>query len=84
MTLSTVIFYTGIHPYTLKPIASVKTLQQKQAQNAFFFWYKKEMQAEIRHLLKSIHKEDLAESLLNFKNGESVIKGKDIQEKRFK
>jgi len=84
MTLSTVIFYTGIHPYTLKPIASVKTLQQKQAQNAFFFWYKKEMQAEIRHLLKSIHREDLAESLLNYKAEKQSSKVRINKKKQFK
>ncbi len=67
MTLSTVIFYTGIHPYTLKPVSTVKSVKQKQGQNSFFFWYKKEKQNEIVHLLKNIGREDLAQRLLNFK-----------------
>ncbi len=87
MTLSTVIFYTGIHPYTMKSIASVKTVKQKQEQNAFFFWYKKEMQSEIRHLLKSINREDLMEKLLNFKTekhsfNEKRSKKRSIEKKR--
>lgn len=67
MTLSTVIFYTGIHPYTQKSIDTVKEIKQKKSQNSFFFWYKREMQNEIQFLLKSIGREDLAESLLGGK-----------------
>jgi uncharacterized radical SAM protein YgiQ len=68
MTLSTVIYYTGIHPYTLKPITSIKSIKQRHEQNTFFFWYKKEIQQEIRHLLKSINREDLLQKLLNYKS----------------
>lgn len=42
MTLSTEMWYTGLHPYTLKPVYSAKTPKEKHEQNEMFFWYKKE------------------------------------------
>ena len=41
MTLSTVIYYSGYDPYTLKPVYTAKTSKQKLEQQRFFFWYKK-------------------------------------------
>ncbi|KAA6331395.1 Ribosomal protein S12 methylthiotransferase RimO [termite gut metagenome] len=41
MTLSTEAWYTGYHPYTLKPLFSAKTQKEKLAQRESFFWYKK-------------------------------------------
>ncbi|KAA6338907.1 Ribosomal protein S12 methylthiotransferase RimO [termite gut metagenome] len=41
MTLSTEAWYTGYHPYTLKPLFSAKTQKEKLAQRDSFFWYKK-------------------------------------------
>ena len=40
MTLSTEMWYTGLHPYTLKPVYSAKTPKEKHEQNEMFFWYK--------------------------------------------
>jgi len=40
MTLATEIYYTGIHPYTLKPVYTAKTKEEKQNQHKYFFWYK--------------------------------------------
>lgn len=42
MTLSTTMFYTGINPYTMKPIYVARTKQEKQQQNQYFFWWKNE------------------------------------------
>jgi len=42
MTLATEIYYTGIHPYTLQPIYTAKTKEEKLNQRKYFFWYKKE------------------------------------------
>lgn len=42
MTISTETWYTGIHPYTLEPVFSARSPQEKQRQNQYFFWYKKE------------------------------------------
>lgn len=41
MTLSTTMFYTGINPYTMKPVFVAKSKQDKQKQKDYFFWYKK-------------------------------------------
>jgi len=41
MTLATEIYYTGIHPYTLKPVYTAKTKEEKMNQHKYFFWYKK-------------------------------------------
>ena len=30
----------GFHPYTLQPVFSAKTPQEKRAQHQYFFWYK--------------------------------------------
>ncbi|MBC8146453.1 MAG: DUF3362 domain-containing protein, partial [Bacteroidetes bacterium] len=42
MTLATVIYYSGYHPYSLKKIYTAKTKEQKLEQRKFFFWYKKD------------------------------------------
>ena len=41
MTVATVIYYSGYHPYTMKKIYSAKSIQDKKNQNRFFFWYKR-------------------------------------------
>ena len=41
MTVATVIYYTGFHPYTLKPIYTARTKKEKKNQHLFFFWHKK-------------------------------------------
>ena len=40
MTLATTMFYTGLNPYTMQPIYVARTKEEKQKQNAFFFWWK--------------------------------------------
>ena len=40
MTLATEIYYTGLHPYTLKPVYTAKTRGEKLGQRGLFFWYK--------------------------------------------
>ena len=42
MTVSTEMFYTGYDPYTLEPVKTAKTPEEKQAQRQYFFWYKNE------------------------------------------
>ena len=59
MTVAEVIYYTGVHPYTLKPIKTVKTKEEKLNQNRFFFWYKKENQDWIRKQLTKAKRPDL-------------------------
>jgi len=65
MTVATIIYYTGLHPYTLKPIYTAKTKKEKQNQHMFFFWYKKENRQRIRDKLNNLGKPELIEKLLS-------------------
>jgi uncharacterized radical SAM protein YgiQ len=40
MTLSSVMYYTGMNPYTKEKIFVARTKEQRQKQNSYFFWYK--------------------------------------------
>lgn len=64
MTVSEVIYYSGVHPYTLQPIKTAKTKEEKQNQNNYFFWYKPEFKQWIRNRLTKINRPDLADRLL--------------------
>jgi uncharacterized radical SAM protein YgiQ len=64
MTVAEVIYYTGLHPYTLKPIKTVKTREEKLNQNRFFFWYKRENKDWIKQRLTKAKRPDLIEKLL--------------------
>ncbi|MDR1632628.1 MAG: YgiQ family radical SAM protein [Dysgonamonadaceae bacterium] len=65
MTLSTEIYYTGLHPYTLKPVYTAKTQAEKLNQRQYFFWYKKEYKAAIIQSLKRLKRPDLIIKLQN-------------------
>ncbi len=65
MTVATVIYYAGVHPYTLKPIETVKTKKEKQDQNKFFFWYKKENRDWIKNKLQKAKRPDLLDKLVS-------------------
>jgi radical SAM superfamily enzyme YgiQ (UPF0313 family) len=73
MTVAEVIYYTGVHPYTLKPIKTVKTKEEKQAQNKYFFWYKRENQDWIRNRLTKAKRPDLAEKLVGERPAEKRV-----------
>lgn len=59
MTVSTEIYYTGIHPYTGERVFTPRTEREKLAQRRFFFWYKPEMREEIKTELARLHRPDL-------------------------
>ena len=63
MTVATEAFYTGLHPYTLKPIYTAHTKEEKLAQRKFFFWYDKKYKADIIKSLKKMHRRDLIDKL---------------------
>jgi uncharacterized radical SAM protein YgiQ len=67
MTVATVAYYTGLHPYTLRPVYTAKTKQDKKKQHMFFFWYKRENYREIKEKLEELGRPDLIEKLLNDK-----------------
>jgi len=65
MTVATVIYYTGLHPYTLRPVYTARTSGQKKNQHLFFFWYKRENYRRIKDKLYNMGRPDLIEKLLH-------------------
>ncbi|AXE19002.1 YgiQ family radical SAM protein [Runella rosea] len=65
MTVAEVIYYSGVHPYTLKPVFTAKTKEEKLDQNRYFFWYKPEFRSLIRSRLNKLKRPDLADRLLS-------------------
>jgi uncharacterized radical SAM protein YgiQ len=63
MTLSAVIYYTGVDPYTKKQIYSAKDVKEKDEQRRFFFWYKPENKSWIMSTLNKIKRTDLIRKL---------------------
>ena len=64
MTVATIIYYTGLHPYTLKEVYTAKNSKEKKAQHQFFFWYKGENRKQIRARLEKMGRQDLIEKIL--------------------
>jgi uncharacterized radical SAM protein YgiQ len=84
MTVATVIYYSGVHPYTLKPYKTVKDKDDKLNQRRFFFWYKRENHAPIRSALKKVDRSDLADQLIGEANGKEQKQPTWLQERRKK
>ena len=63
MTLATEIYYTGYHPYTLQPVYTAKTKDQKLGQRQFFFWYDPKQKSSIIRKLKEINRTDIINKL---------------------
>jgi len=79
MTVATIIYHTGVHPYTLRPVYTAKSPKQKKNQHLFFFWYKRENNHVIRQKLESMGRPDLIEKLLEDRRKfqkKEIIKGK--------
>ncbi len=64
MTLATEIYYSGYHPYTLKPVYTARSKEEKLQQRKFFFWYKPEYREAIRQDLRRMKRPDLEQKLL--------------------
>ncbi len=76
MTMATVIYYSGYHPYTLKKVYSPKSKKERDEQHRFFFWYKKENQTWIRNTLQRVSRNDLVNKLL-YAKGKYYRKGQE-------
>lgn len=63
MTVATEAFYTGFHPYTLQPIYTAHSKEEKLAQRKYFFWYDKKYRPDIIKSLKKMHRNDLIRKL---------------------
>ena len=68
MTLATVVYYSGYHPYTLEKIYTARNKNAKENQRKFFFWYKKEFKNSIIQDLKSKGRDDLIGKLFKKKS----------------
>jgi len=64
MTVATVIYYAGVHPYTLKPTFVPKSAKEKADQHRFFFWHKPENKQWINDKLRAVGQGELAEKLV--------------------
>jgi len=71
MTVATVIYYSGYHPYTLKPTKTPISKKEKEEQHRFFFWYKKENKNWIRKTLNNLGRKDLIAVLVPEKEKKS-------------
>ena len=58
-TVSTCMFYTGLDPYTLKPVFVEKTPEGKALQRALLQYYEPRNAARVVKALKLTHREDL-------------------------
>ena len=58
-TISTAMFYTGLDPYTLKPVYVPRTPQQKRAQRALLQAFRPEYRDEARRALIAAGRRDL-------------------------
>ncbi|HKJ43108.1 MAG TPA: YgiQ family radical SAM protein [Sunxiuqinia sp.] len=65
MTLATVIYYTGYHPYTMEKVFTAKSKKEKLSQRKFFFWYKREYKQQIRQELTKLNRKDLMHKILD-------------------
>ena len=65
MTLSTEIYYSGYHPYTLEPTFTAKSKEEKLEQRKFFFWYKGEFKNQIIRDLNKRNRPDLLKKLFD-------------------
>ena len=63
MTLATVIYYTGYHPYTMQKVFTAKNQKEKLAQRKYFFWYQREYHQEIKSELLRLNRKDLLDGL---------------------
>lgn len=90
MTVSTEIYYTGLHPYTGEKVFTAHSEIEKLNQRKYFFWYKPELRSDIINSLRRLHRPDLIDRLYgkapnyieykNFKNS----KGHSVKRKSSK
>ena len=71
MTVATVIYYSGYHPYTLEKTYTARTKDEKLNQRMFFFWYKGEFKKRIEQRLTKMGRSDLLKSLFPDKKEKS-------------
>ncbi|MDR1370611.1 MAG: YgiQ family radical SAM protein [Dysgonamonadaceae bacterium] len=63
MTLSTEIYYSGYHPYTMKPVYTAVGKSDKLNQRKYFFWYDNKYKSDIHRSLNKLKRLDLFKKL---------------------
>lgn len=63
MTVASEIYYSGVHPYTLKPVYTAVRPEEKLAQRKYFFWYDRTYRSDIERSLHRLHRPDLIRSI---------------------
>lgn len=58
-TVSTCMFYTGLDPYTMKPVYVARSPEEKAMQRALLQYYLPENAPRVRKALAMVHREDL-------------------------
>ncbi|MCG8582152.1 MAG: YgiQ family radical SAM protein [Bacteroidales bacterium] len=74
MTVATVIYYSGVHPYTLEETYTPRTKNEKLQQRMYLFWYKKEYQEKIKDRLKNFKRFDMIKKLFPEKENKEPVK----------
>lgn len=52
MTLATVMYYTGLNPYSLEDVYVARSKNEKAGQRQYFFWYKPDMRKDLERKIK--------------------------------
>jgi radical SAM superfamily enzyme YgiQ (UPF0313 family) len=76
MTVATVIYYSGYHPYKLQEYYVPKSKHEKKDQYKFFFWYKPENRQWIKDKLYGTKQAHLVDKLLSKPKSKKRYKGK--------
>lgn len=74
MTVATVIYYSGYHPYTLEKTYTARSKNEKLSQRMFFFWYKGEFKRKIEQSLIKMGRRDLMKMLFPDKSAKEKPK----------
>jgi len=77
MTVATVIYHSGVHPYTMLPVEVARTKEEKLRQRSFFFWYMRENYTDLVAELNRTGRTDLITRIFGSKKNEAVKNKKE-------
>lgn len=83
MTMSTEMYYTGFNPYTLEPVFTAHTKEEKLAQRKYFFWYETEYKQDIIKSLQRLKRPDLLNELYPGGTGRNFVANKPAPKNKF-
>ena len=63
MTLSTVMYYTELNPYTMEKVYVPKSREERENQNMYFFWYTPDARKKIEKRLRKIGRDDILKKM---------------------